>query len=130
VKKWNGLIDPNETLPHVDVNMQGQGFVFVSSLNFSYAIEGSDSEMQSVPGLKPFGSEWVKQGQGGYHYLFDLTVIPALGFGIEGAIELRLPGLPSNFLADTSFAGNQKFVTAERAFKLLNIHKVDVAGKT
>jgi len=87
VKKWNGLIDPNETLPHVDVNMQGQG---------------------------------------GYHYLFDLTANPALGFGIEGAIELRLPGLPSNFLADTSFAGNQKFVTAERAFKLLNIHKVDV----
>ena len=92
---------------------------------FAYHVEGKDGTMKDQAGLRPFGSDYLDQQQE-YTYHFDIRSPQVIGLDLRDLLRLRVPGLPSNFLADTALAGDKDWVTNKALWPMTELEKLQL----
>ncbi|HLP41898.1 MAG TPA: hypothetical protein VK465_10355, partial [Fibrobacteria bacterium] len=123
-----GLIGGKAVLPSGLVEFQEPGYLWACLAKFAYSVEEEPDEMQSKLGFKPFSGTWKKEEEE-YTYGFGISTPDPLGLNISDFLEIKVPGLPKDFLSNTVIEKSglaKKLVTEKRVHGSLEIRKVDL----
>jgi hypothetical protein len=122
------LIGEKAVLPSGMVEFQEPGYLWACLAKFAYSVEEKPDEMRPNQWFKPFSGSW-KNTKEEYSYGFSISTPEPLGLNIADFLEIKVPGLPENFLSSTVIGKSglaKKMVTEKRVHGSLEIRKVDL----
>jgi hypothetical protein len=120
----------NKLIKEGDESYWPAGFVlkqpmalWAARIVFKFQVEGTDGQMISKDGLRPFGERYFGRF-GDYTYHFHLRSSDVIGLKLENVLELTVPQPPSDLLVNTALDGDTGWITDEHRRKSLSVEKI------